>query len=157
MTRRRRRLRVLDVTIDPVSAHGAPSDIVHTAKQFGAEVLQEVVGDVYGPRYEAGSLLGAFRLCAATQHFPPSLPFFGFVLCFLVNKGGFFSSIRVARSASAYDIMCGVTPCDLLLIEVAFFWQFIVPSIPAGFQEFRVKNGRDRRGERGVEAACRAG
>ena len=70
----------------------------------------------------AGSLLGAFRLCAASQHFPPSLPFFGFVLCFLVNKGGFFSSIRVARPASAYDFWCGVTQCDLLLNEVAFFW-----------------------------------
>ena len=86
----------------------------------------------------AGSLLGAFRLCAASQHFPPSLPFFGFVLCFLVYKGGFFSSNRVARLSSAYDFGCVVTSCDLLLNESCVFLAFIIrlltPSIPAGFQ-----------------------
>ena len=86
----------------------------------------------------AGSLLGAFRLCAASQHFPPSLPFFGFVLCFLVYKGGFFSSNRVARLSSAYDFGCVVTSCDLLLNESCVFLAFIIrlltPSIPAGFR-----------------------
>ena len=31
---------------------------------------------------------GAVRLRAAPQRFPPFLPLFGFVLCFLVNKEG---------------------------------------------------------------------
>ena len=66
-----------------------------------------------------------------------SLPFFGFVLCFLVNKRGFFSSNRVARLSSAYDFGCVVTSCDLLFNESCVFLAFIIrlltPSIPAGF------------------------
>ena len=92
----------------------------------------------------SGSLLGAFRLCAAS-HFPPSLPFFGFVLCFLAYKGGFFSSNRVARLSSAYDFWCVVTPCDLLLNESCVFLAFIIrlltPSIPAGFLMFPARSG----------------
>ena len=63
---------------------------------------------------------------------PPSLFSAGAILFEVSSRNRvlFSSRLRVARLASAYDVRCGVTVCDLLLIESCVFWHSYIDFSP---------------------------
>eukprot|EP01043_Picozoa_sp_COSAG02_P036494 COSAG02_NODE_2676_length_8272_cov_7.901994_5_plen_148_part_00 len=78
----------------------------------------------------AGPLgLFVFVLLRSTT-LPPSLFSACAVFCEVSSRNRvlFSSRFRVARLASAYDVRCGVTVCDLHLIESCVFWNYRIFS-----------------------------